>query len=173
MIKGTRDAQSVTPDGVRVAAHIAGVILRPATTQMDERGEICEIYNPAWGILPEPVVYVYQATLRPGKIRGWVYHREQDDRLFASLGHLKIVLFDMRDDSPTRGMINELHVGERNRALVVIPRLVAHAVQNIGTTEAVFVNLPTRAYNHTEPDKYRIPLDSAQIPYAFDHGPGW
>jgi dTDP-4-dehydrorhamnose 3,5-epimerase-like enzyme len=62
---------------------------------VDERGEICEIYNPAWGILDTPLVYVYQA------IKGRVYHKEQDDRLF-------VVLYDMRDGSPTEGQIQEV-----------------------------------------------------------------
>ncbi len=80
---------------------IAGVTIRMATTQIDERGEVCEIYNPAWGFMDAPLVYVYQALIRPGKIKGWVYHELQDDRLFVSLGTLKIVLFDTREDSPT------------------------------------------------------------------------
>ncbi len=144
-----------------------------ATTQIDERGEICEIYNPAWGLMDAPLVYVYQAIIRPGKIKGWVYHELQEDRLFVSLGTLKIVLFDMRDDSPTAGMINEVHLSERNRGLLIIPRLVAHAVQNIGNCDALFVNMPTRPFNHSAPDKIRIPLNSEKIPYSFSSGPGW
>jgi hypothetical protein len=29
-----------------------------ATTHLDERGEVCEIYNPAWGVMDAPLVYV-------------------------------------------------------------------------------------------------------------------
>jgi dTDP-4-dehydrorhamnose 3,5-epimerase len=173
MIVGERDRQSVTPEGRPVIKLIDGVSVRPATTIEDERGEICEIYSPAWEMSNEPVVYVYQSVLRPGRIKGWVYHERQDDRLFISMGTLKIVLFDMREDSPTSGLINELHHSERNRALLIVPRLVAHAVQNIGTTDALFINVPTRPYNHGSPDKYRIPIDSDKIPYLFDRGPGW
>jgi len=72
---------------------IAGVSIRTATTLPDGRGEICEIYNQAWGISNDPVVYVYQSLLRPGRIKGWVYHEYQDDRLFISLGTFKMVLF--------------------------------------------------------------------------------
>jgi len=68
-------------------------------------------------------------------------------------------------------MINEIFVGERARALVVIPAMVAHAVQNIGDKEATFINMPTRPYRHADPDKYR--LSRAEIPYSFDKGSGW
>jgi hypothetical protein len=43
-------------------------------------------------------------------------------------------------------------------------------VQNVGTSEAFFINLPTRPYDYADPDKYRIPVDSGKIPYSFDSG---
>ena len=70
-------------------------------------------------------------------------------------------------------MVNEIFLGERNRALVVIPTGVFHAVQNVGTTDAVFVNMPTRPYDHANPDKYRLPIDTDEIPYRFDAAVGW
>ena len=162
-----RDAQSVTPDGELVQVPIDGVRVRPAITHLDERGSVCEIYDPAWGFTDEPLVYVYQTTIRPGQVKGWVLHLEQDDRLFFSLGDVKVVLFDVRVDSPTYESVNVLCFGESNRALVRIPRGVYHALQNVGRTDAVFVNSPTRAYRHEDPDKYRLPLDTDRIPYRF------
>jgi dTDP-4-dehydrorhamnose 3,5-epimerase len=162
-----QDRQTVTRAGERIGATIAGVVVRPAVTHPDDRGELCEIFNPAWGVLDAPLVYVYQTMVRPHKVKGWVVHHLQDDRLFVSLGTLRIVLYDAREDSPTRGALQEVCVGERNRALVVIPRGVFHAVQNVGETDAYFVNLPTRAYDHENPDKYRLPLDTDCIPYRF------
>ena len=172
MLEGTRDPQTVDADSRKLIRYIAGVQVRFATTHLDDRGELCEIYNPAWGFDSAPLVYVYQTSVRPGKLKGWVYHKEQDDRLFASFGSLRIVLFDMRDDSDTKGMINEIELGERRRGLVLIPKLVAHAVQNIGNVDATFVNLPSKPYNHANPDKYRIPIGSGQIPYEFESSLG-
>ena len=167
------DVQTVTPAGERVQSLIEGVRVRPAVTHPDERGELCEIFNPAWGVHEAPLVYVYTSSVRPGRIKGWVLHRLQDDRIFALLGAFKIVLYDARPQSPTHGMVNEIFVGERNRALVVIPAGVFHAVQNVGTTDAVFVNMPTRPYDHANPDKYRLPIDTDEIPYRFDTAAGW
>jgi dTDP-4-dehydrorhamnose 3,5-epimerase len=50
---------------------------------------------------------------------------------------------------------------------------VYHAVRNIGTGDAMFVNMPTRPYDHADPDKYRIPVQNDVIPFSFDDGPGW
>ncbi len=152
---------------------IHGVVIRRIATQEDERGEVCEILNPAWGVHPAPIVYVYQTTLRPGRIKGWVVHREQDDRLFVSMGRLRIGLFDNRPESTTYRMLNVFTVTERSRALVIIPRNVFHGVQNVGETEAVFINMPTRPYNHANPDKYRLPLKNDLIPFDFNTPAGW
>jgi dTDP-4-dehydrorhamnose 3,5-epimerase len=168
MIKGTKDEPIVAQDGRYLWQYIDGVHVRLATTHLDERGELCEVYNPDWGFSHEPLVYVYQATVRPGRVKGWVYHEHQDDRLFVSGGSLKIVLYDLREDSPTKGRINEIFLGDNRRGLVRIPKRVAHAVQNIGLDDASFINMPTRAYRHDNPDKYRISINSDQIPYRFD-----
>ena len=170
---GRKDQATVTPDGHKLGSRIKGVEVRPAIMQTDERGELCEIYNPAWGYHPDPLIYVYHATIQPGKLKGWVYHKEQDDRIFNLLGRIKVVLYDMREDSETFSMINEFCFTERNRALITFPKLVAHALQNVGDTEAVFINMPTKPYNHANPDKYRIPIDSGQIPYDFSLKAGW
>lgn len=161
----TKDAQTVTPDGQSVAQLIEGVAIRPVTTQLDDRGSICEIYDPAWDAGGEPIVYVYQSTVRPGRVKGWVVHLEQDDRLFVSQGSAKVVLYDGRSGSRTQGMINELYFGQERRALLRIPRGVFHAVRNIGQGELLFINVPTRRYDHTDPDKYRLPVDTEEIPY--------
>jgi len=168
-----KDRQTVSPDGEPVARLIAGVAVRPARPVVDKRGEIVEIFSPSWGLDPDPLVYVYQVLLRPGAIKGWVVHRNQDDRIFHSGGAVRWALYDARPESPTRGQLDLLTFSERNRSLMVIPRGVFHAVENLGPGEAVFVNLPTAPYDHADPDKYRLPIRNDLIPFAFDDGRGW
>jgi dTDP-4-dehydrorhamnose 3,5-epimerase len=95
-------------------------------------------------------------------------HRRQEDRLFVSRGRLRFGLYDDRPESPTYRRLNVFTITDRRRALVVIPRGVFHGVENVGTEEALYLNLPTRAYDHADPDKYRLPLQNALIPFAFD-----
>lgn len=169
---GIKDGQTVTADSQPVGKVIHGVSVRMATVHPDERGELCEIFNPAWGFeANDPLVYAYMSSVRPGRVKGWIYHEKQWDRVFSAQGFTKWVLYDPREESPTRGMVQVLHLTERNRALFCIPPLVVHAVQNIGTTDAMFVNLPTRAYRHDDPDKFRVPPD--QVPYSFESVLGW
>jgi dTDP-4-dehydrorhamnose 3,5-epimerase len=172
-IQPVKDCQTVTRTGESVEPRIAGLIIRRAAPIEDERGEIVEVYRPAWEVHPAPLVYVYQCSVRPGAAKGWILHRENEDRLFMSRGVMRWAFFDNRQNSPTYRMLNTFVFTERNRALVVIPKGVFHAVKNIGQEEAVFVNMPTVAYNHADPDKYRLPLKNDLIPFAFDDEPGW
>ena len=55
--------------------------------------------------------------------------------------------------------------------MLVIPRGVWHAERNIGAADVAVVNFPTIPYDHTNPDKYRLPLDTDELPV--DLGPGW
>jgi dTDP-4-dehydrorhamnose 3,5-epimerase len=162
-----KDVQTVTPDGQLLRPLIGGVRIRAATTLPDERGTLCEMYSCAWGFDDAPLVYVYQVTIRPQQIKGWVVHREQEDRLFVGQGTLKIVLYDDRADSPTYHLLNEIYLSEHNRGLIRIPRGVYHALQNVGITDVLFVNFPTQPYQHADPDKYRLPLNNDLIPYDF------
>ncbi|HWW61611.1 MAG TPA: dTDP-4-dehydrorhamnose 3,5-epimerase family protein [Thermoanaerobaculia bacterium] len=172
---------SRVPDGLQprqdppleVERLIDGVVIRRLFPNEDKRGELVELYRDAWDIHPEPLVYSYMVTLRPGAIRGWAMHKLQDDRIAIVSGFFRWALFDNRPDSPTYRELNVLTLSERNRALFTIPKNVIHAAQNIGTTEALFINYPTREYDRANPDKYRIDHDSGLIPFRFDDGAGW
>jgi len=168
-----KDAPSITADGTPLTPLIDGVVVRYQRPIEDRRGEILEVYRPSWGVHDAPLVYIYQVRIRPGAIKGWVKHEHQEDRLSFLAGALRWVLYDDRPGSPTRGLLNDLVFSERNAALLVIPRGVYHAVRNIGTTDAIFLNLPTRPYFHDDPDKLRLPLKNSVIPFDFDDGPGW
>jgi dTDP-4-dehydrorhamnose 3,5-epimerase len=163
--KALKDGASVAPNGERLEELIQGVEVRRARTHADERGTLCEIFDPRWGFTDEPLVYAYFVTLRPGKVRGWVVHLEQSDRLFLHSGVLQIVVYDARTESDSFGRLNVFHFGEHDRALVSIPPGVYHAVKNVGDREGAFVNLPSQPYQHDDPDKYRLPLENDVIPY--------
>jgi dTDP-4-dehydrorhamnose 3,5-epimerase len=163
--QAVKDRPTVTTSGEPLRELIEGVQLRPATTHSDHPGDLCEIYDERWGFTEGAAPFVYAVTLHPGSIRGWVIHLEQDDRLFFALGTGKVALYDARENSPTFGTVNVFYLGDNNRALLRIPPGVFHAVKNVGHTAALFINLPSRPYQHADPDKYRMPIDAEVVPY--------
>jgi len=166
-----RDRATVTPDGDRLAELPHGVALRDLVTHTDDRGTVCELYDPRWSLNPDPLVFAYTFTIRPGAAKGWSVHRAHEDRYAFLAGELELVFHDERDDVPTSGLTARLVLSERRRQLLVIPRGVWHAERNIGASDVVVVNFPTIPYDHASPDKYRLPLDTKELPV--DLGPGW
>ena len=162
-----KDEQTVDSNGKSIQTRIEGVVLRYLNTIADERGSVCEVYDLRWNYHAEPLVYVYHVSIRPNAVKGWVCHEFQDDRSFFSQGETQVVLYDARPDSPTYKMINEFVLGDHHRGLLTIPAGVWHALKNIGNKDATFVNMPTKPYNHEDPDKFRLPLENDLIPYKF------
>ncbi|MDQ2866809.1 MAG: dTDP-4-dehydrorhamnose 3,5-epimerase family protein [Verrucomicrobiota bacterium] len=160
-----KDSQTVTPAGERIAPLIHGMVIRPLTTLEDARGEIIEFYRPEWGVHPDPLVY--GTGVRPSAIKGWIMHRQQEDRIAIFNGIMHWAFFDYREDSPTCKMLTQYTFSEKTRTLFTIPRGVFHAVKNVGTRDAYFVNMPSRAYQHADPDKYRLPICNDIIPFDF------
>jgi dTDP-4-dehydrorhamnose 3,5-epimerase len=171
-MREVQDTQTVTPAGEPLAQLPAGVEFRDATTHVDERGSVVELFDPRWGWHPDPLVFVYSFTVRPGKVKGWGLHKRHDDRYFLLQGELEVVLYDERDESPTRGLVAKVYLTELRRRLMRIPAGVWHADHNIGSREALVVNFPTIPYDHASPDKYRLPLDNDRIPYRFEPSRG-
>lgn len=167
-LEPVRDRQTVTTDGEPVRVLPEGAHLRDITTHPDDRGTVFELYDPRWGWHEAPMVFSYCFTIRPGMVKGWAVHREHDDRYVLLFGEMMVVLYDDRPDSPTYGAIAEVPLTEHRRQLLSIPVGVWHATQNLGTTDTVTVNFPTIPYDHANPDKYRLPLDTDRIPYRFE-----
>ena len=164
-----RDAASVTSSGEPLVRLPHGVTFRRATTHLDDRGSVCEMFDRRWNWHPDPIVFVYLFTLRPGMVKGWGLHKEHEDRYFVINGEMEVVMYDVRPDSPTRGEISKVVLSEYDRRLMNIPPGIWHANRNLASTDTLVVNFPTRPYEHDNPDKYRLPLDTDEIPHKFDH----
>jgi dTDP-4-dehydrorhamnose 3,5-epimerase len=162
-----RDAKTVTVEGRSVNALIEGVSFRDLPTQVDERGAVMEMYDLRWNWHPEPLVFSYCFTVRPGIVKGWGLHKRHEDRYCLLHGEMELVLYDVRPESSTCGLLSRIVLSEYNRRLVNIPRFVWHADHNIGTRDALVVNFPTEPYDHDNPDKYRLPIDTPLIPHKF------
>jgi dTDP-4-dehydrorhamnose 3,5-epimerase len=150
---------------------IDGVVTKPLRINADERGFLMEVMRPDWDIYKK-FGQVYVTSAYPGVVKGWHYHKKQYDHFVVVHGMMKVVLYDSREGSTTCGKINEFFLGERNPTMVKIPPFVYHGFKCIGTEEALVVNVPTEMYDYAEPDEYRLPPDTKEIPYDWGLAPG-
>ena len=173
MLKGFKDKATVSADGRSLDQLPQGVSFHEVATHIDDRGSVFEMFDPRWGWHPAPMVFAYCFTIRPGHLKGWGVHRKHEDRYFVMFGEMEVVLYDERPDSPTCGLVSKFVLSEHNRRLVNIPAGIWHADHNIGSKDSVVVNFPTIPYDHTDPDKFRLPIDTDKIPYKFNLRAGW
>jgi len=143
---------------------IEGAAFRKLNPIPDERGFLMEILRVDWESFAG-FGQAYITTAYPGVVKAWHAHKDQTDNFCVVSGMAKVVLYDNRKDSPTKGEIEEYFLGDRNFGLLTIPPLVLHGFKNIGKREVVVLNLPNRLYSYEEPDEIRMPFDSDEIPY--------
>ncbi|MEE8104358.1 MAG: dTDP-4-dehydrorhamnose 3,5-epimerase family protein [Planctomycetota bacterium] len=150
---------------------IDGVSVKPLTMISDERGRLMEILRRDDEIF-DGFGQVYMTTAYPGVVKGWHFHEKQTDYFTCVRGMMKLVLFDDREGSPTRGEVQEFFVGEHKPMLVKIPNLVLHGFKSIGEVEALIINTVTEPYDHKNPDEQRRPAHDPDIPYDWDRKDG-
>jgi dTDP-4-dehydrorhamnose 3,5-epimerase len=150
---------------------IDGVMIKKLTVIADERGRLMEILR-ADDEMFAGFGQVYMTTAYPGVVKGWHYHKRQSDNMGVVRGMMKIVLYDGREGSKTKGNIDEYFAGVYNPILVHIPPMVFHGFKCISTEEAIVVNTPTDAYNYQDPDEFRVHPHENAIPYDWERKDG-
>jgi len=150
---------------------IEGVVTKKLRVIPDERGRLMEILRSDDDLFSK-FGQVYMTTAYPGVVKGWHYHKKQTDHFAVIKGMIKLVLYDDREGSPTRGEINEFFLGEHNPLLVRIPHLVLHGFKCISQQEAICINIPTEVYNYDQPDEFRVHPHKNDIPYDWERKDG-
>jgi len=144
---------------------ISGVKSKRLKLIPDERGWLMEILRSDDREFFEKFGQVYVTVCYPGVFKAWHYHKVQSDHFCCLKGMAKVVLFDNREGSPTKGRLNEFIIGELNPTLLKIPPLVLHGFTAVGSEPAFILNVPTEVYRYDAPDEHRVPYDSPDIPY--------
>jgi dTDP-4-dehydrorhamnose 3,5-epimerase len=141
---------------------IDGVQIIPLLQIPDERGKVMRMLrrtDPHFDDFGE----VYFSIVFPGVIKGWHLHRRMTINYAVPFGRIKLVLYDDRPTSPTRGQIQEIFLGQDNYSLVHVPPLVWNGFKGYGITEAVVCNCASIVHDSEEIE--RLDPFSPRIPY--------
>ena len=147
---------------------IHGVKVKKLRVIPDERGRLTELLRSDDEEFFTKFGQAYITTAYPGVVKGWHYHKKQTDNFACIHGMMKIVLYDVREDSPTHGEVNEFFAGVHNPILIKVPPYILHGFKCVGESEAIVVNIPTEVYQYDDPDEFRMPAHSEDIPYDWD-----
>jgi dTDP-4-dehydrorhamnose 3,5-epimerase len=146
---------------------IDGVVTREVKNVITGNGVTTELFRTDWGIAQADVTAIIHVSLRPGAVSAWHMHRLQTDHLFTIAGSLRLALYDARELSPTSGRLDLLNLSPMRPTLLVIPPGVWHGLKSLGPEAGCFVNFFDKAYDYGDPDSWRLPPDTDEIPYRF------
>jgi dTDP-4-dehydrorhamnose 3,5-epimerase len=146
---------------------IEGVKTKKLKVIPDERGRLMEMLR-SDDELFITFGQVYLTTAYPGVVKGWHYHKKQTDNMVVVKGMMKIVLYDAREGSSTKGEVNEFFMGIHNTILLQIPPFIFHGFKCIGEEEAMVINCPTETFNYDDPDEFRVDPHENDIPYDWE-----
>jgi dTDP-4-dehydrorhamnose 3,5-epimerase len=141
---------------------VEGVQVTPLLQIPDERGKVMRMLrrtDPAFLEFGE----VYFSVVFPGAIKGWHLHRRMTINYAVPFGRIKLVLYDDRPKSATRGTVQEIFLGQDNYCLVTVPPFVWNGFKGYGTTEAIVCNCATIVHDPAEIE--RLDPFSPAIPY--------
>lgn len=141
---------------------IEGVVVKPLKQIVDERGKIMHMLRADDPIF-EKFGEIYFSVVHPGVVKGWHLHTRMTLNYAVVSGNIKLVLYDARENSKTKGEIQELFIGEGNYSLVKIPPGIYNGFKGIGSQSAIVANCATIPH---DPDEIkRVDPSSREIPY--------
>jgi len=145
---------------------IEGVKIIPLRRIPDERGAVFHMLredDPHFVRFGE----IYFSLVYPGVVKGWHVHRTVTLNYAVPVGMIKLVLYDGRPDSSTRGEIMEIFTGELDYKLVVIPPGVVNGFKGIGARPALVANCATHPHDPSGQEMMRIDPHRNEIPYVW------
>lgn len=158
---------SAAPTSPTTAIHDVKVV--PLRQIVDERGKIMHMMkatDPHFTQFGE----IYFSCAWPGVVKAWHIHTSMTVNNAVMSGRAKLVMYDLRDDSPTRGVLQEVFFGEDNYVLVQIPPGIANGYKAYGDKMVIMANCASEP--HRPEEMKRMPPFTTEIPYDWDlqHG---
>lgn len=167
------------------AGDVAGVVIEKLQVHRDkvDEGEVSlkpGLLFEHWRFdrpgMPNEIKQITTTFAHKGAVKSFHHHFVQWDIWCVTTGEAKVVLRDLRQDSPTYLATMEIYCGLNNWKLIAIPPGVAHGYKVLSNELCVLVYATTEVYNPedegrfdpTDPrmvydwDKISIDADSAQ-----------
>lgn len=150
---------------VKSVTKIDGVIVIELRQINDERGAVLHMLRcdaPDFDRFGE----CYFSEVLPGAIKAWKRHRAQTQNLSVPVGRIRLVIYDDREPSATRGNLQVLELGRPDAYLRLrIPPGLWYGFSCIGATPALLANCPDLP--HDPADSEVRTVNDPAIPYAW------
>jgi len=143
---------------------IEGVKITPLKQISDERGKVMHMLRSDSEIF-ESFGEIYFSCINPGVVKGWHLHKKMILNYAVPWGEIKLVLYDDRSDSATKGETQKVFLGLNNYQLVTIPPLLWTGFKCMSSEMAIVANCSSIPHDPEEIERCD-PIDS-KIPYKW------
>lgn len=154
--------------GLRGASPIEGVLITELREIGDRRGAVLHMLRadaPEFERFGE----CYFSELLPGAVKAWKRNRVQTQNLAVPVGRVRLVMYDDREASPTRGAVQVVDLGRPDAyRRVRVPPGLWYGFACLGSTPALLANCADLP--HDPAGGEQRPVDDAAIPYVWDAG---
>lgn len=147
-----------------MTSKIQGVIITDLKVINDKEGAVLHMLR-----CDDPVFCkfgeIYFSKIFPGAVKAWKLHKKMTLNLAVPVGKVKLVLYDNRIRSKTKGIIKEIILSEENYKLITVPPLIWFGFKALGKETAFLADCATMPYDSAEIE--RLDLFSDKIPYQW------
>lgn len=147
----------------------------------DERGFFAELLREDWRDLlhEDRMLQINLSASYPGIVRAWHRHtRGQVDYVVVLKGAMRICAYDDRENSETRGQLDEIIASAEKLQVVRIPGFYWHGTKTVGNEQSLSLYIMTKLYDYNHPDEDRRPWNDptiidpgTKLPYDWNRRP--
>ena len=131
----------------------------------DERGSIYHMLRSDEELF-EDFGEIYFSSVYSDVVKGWHIHKKMTLNYAVIYGMIKLVLYDDRAKSKTKGNLMEIFMGDENYILVKIPPNIWNGFKGIGKNKSIVANCASIPHDPEEISR-KDPF-TKDIPYNWD-----
>ncbi len=147
------------------ANRIVDVLIKSLKIIPNEKGDVMHMLRSDSDMFTQ-FGEIYFSYISPGFIKAWKKHQKQTQCFSVPVGNIKLVMFDDRRDSSSKGQVQEVFFGVDNYQLVKIPPEIWYGFQAVGNEKAMIVNCTDVPHDSNE--SIQKDIKDKIIPYSWD-----
>ena len=129
--------------------NIKDVIITELKVIKDERGSVMHMMR-SDSIVFKSFGEIYFSTIFKNSIKAWHLHKEATLNYACIKGRVKLVLFDDRTQSSSKGVYEEIILSPQNYFLITIPSNIWNGFKGLDEEESIIANCLNLPHNEKE-----------------------
>jgi len=106
----------------------------------------------------------YFSSVIAGEIKGWKKHTQMTLNLVVPVGAIRFVVYDPRDESPSKNRFDSVVLSAQNYARLTVPPGLFVGFQGVGTELNLLLNLASIEHDPMEAEN--LPLDQLDFNWS-------